>query len=191
MVVHYGLYSSRAKQASPLSTSGKSHMTFGTTCQWCGKEWHTTKKCHKLKKLLKKAKVEGLIEAFVATSLDDSQDTEWYTDIGATSHMTNDVNALDKSVPYTSNQRVVVGNGHSLSLSHIGSISSLFHSHPLKISGVLFVPHITRNLLSISKLDIFFFWFFYVGSSDKNSGGSRALWERALYSWPWPCKFSI
>lgn len=116
-----------------------------------------------------------MIEAFATISLDDSQDTEWYTDIGTTSHMTNDVNALDKSIPYISNQRVVVGNGHSLSISHIGSISSLFHSHPLKMSGVLFVPHITRNLLSISKLDIFFFCFFCIGSSNKNSGGSRAL----------------
>ena len=60
---------------------------------------------------MKKAKAEGLIEAFVATTLDDNQDNEWYTDTGATSHMTNDVTALDKSVPYTGNQRVVVGNG--------------------------------------------------------------------------------
>ncbi|KAJ0077486.1 hypothetical protein Patl1_35615 [Pistacia atlantica] len=39
-------------------------------------EWQTAKKCHKLGKLLKKAKADGLIEAFAATSLDDSQDTE-------------------------------------------------------------------------------------------------------------------
>lgn len=74
---------------------------------------------------MKKAKAEGLIEAFAATSLDDSQDTEWYTDTGATSHMTNDAVVLDKYVPYIGNQRVFVGNGQSLPISRIASISSL------------------------------------------------------------------
>ncbi|KAJ0009789.1 hypothetical protein Pint_34047 [Pistacia integerrima] len=60
--------------------------------------------------------------------------------------------ALDKFIPYTGNQWVVVGNGQSLPISCIGSISSLVASHPLKMSDVLLVPHITKNLLSISKL---------------------------------------
>uniref|UniRef100_A0A6N2KNP9 Integrase catalytic domain-containing protein n=1 Tax=Salix viminalis TaxID=40686 RepID=A0A6N2KNP9_SALVM len=144
--------SNRFKSASPFPASGQSAKPFSATCQWCGKERHTAKKCHKLGKLLKKAKAEGLIEAFAATTLDDNQDNEWYTDTGATSHMTNDVTALDKSVPYTGNQRVVVGNGQSLSISRIGSISSLVASRILKMSDVLIVPHITKNLLSISKL---------------------------------------
>ena len=101
---------------------------------------------------MKKAKVDGLIKAFATTSLDGSQDTEWHTDMGATSHMTNDVAALDKFVPYIGNQRVFVGNDQSLRISHIGSISSLIASHLLKISDVLLVPHITKNLFSISKL---------------------------------------
>lgn len=152
MVLQHGSSSGRSKPASPLLASGQSSKTSGTTCQWCGKEWHTAKKCRKLDKLLKKAKAEGLIKAFVATSLDDSQDTERYTDTGATSHMTNDVAALDKSIPYTGNQWVLVGNSQSLPISRIGSIPSLIASHPLKIPDVLLVPHITKNLLSISKL---------------------------------------
>ena len=66
--------------------------------------------------------------------------------------MTNDVAALDKFVPCTSNQRVFMGNDQSLPISYIGSISSLIAFNPLKISDVLLVPHITKNLLSISKL---------------------------------------
>ncbi|KAE8701309.1 hypothetical protein F3Y22_tig00110548pilonHSYRG00747 [Hibiscus syriacus] len=113
---------------------------------------HTAKKCHKLGKLLKKAKADGLIEAFAATSVDESIDSEWYTDTGATSHMTNDVAALDNSVPYTGNQRVYVGNGTSMPISCVGSISSIVASHPLPLSDVLLVPNLTKNLLSISKL---------------------------------------
>ncbi|CAK9133631.1 unnamed protein product [Ilex paraguariensis] len=108
MVVQRGPSSGRFKPAA----SGHSAKISTTTCQWCGKERHTAKKCHKLGKLLKKAKAEGLIEAFAATSLDDSPDTEWYTDTGATSHMTNDAAALDESVPYTGNQRVFVGSSN-------------------------------------------------------------------------------
>ncbi|GAB2285419.1 hypothetical protein Dimus_039704 [Dionaea muscipula] len=66
--------------------------------------------------------------------------------------MTNDGAALDKSVPYTGTQWVYVGNAQSLPITHIGSISSLIASHPLKTTNVLLVPHITKNLLSISKL---------------------------------------
>ena len=44
-----------------------------------------------------------------------------------------------------------MGNGQSLRISHIGSISSLIASHLLKMSNVLLVPHITKNLFSISK----------------------------------------
>ena len=101
---------------------------------------------------MKKAKAEGLIEAFTTTSLADSQDTEWYTNTGETSHMTNDAAPLDKSDPYIDNQWIFVGNGQSLPISHIGYISSLIASHPLKMFDVLLVPHITKNLLSISKL---------------------------------------
>ena len=152
MVVQLDTSSGRFKPASPSPASRPYAQTFTTTCQWCGKERHTTKKCHKLGKLLKKVKADGLIEAFTTTSLDDSQDIEWYTNTGATSHMTNDVVALDKSVPYTGNQQVFMGNSQSLPISHIGSISSLIAFHPLKMSDVLLVPHIAKNLLSISKL---------------------------------------
>ena len=53
--------------------------------------------------------------------------------LAATSHMTNDVNALDNSVPYTGNQRVYVGNGNSISISRIGKINSIVASHPLPL----------------------------------------------------------
>ncbi|CAA3004152.1 Hypothetical predicted protein [Olea europaea subsp. europaea] len=80
--------------------SRNSSKSAAVTCHWCGKDNYTTKKCYKLGKLLKKAKDGGLIEAFSATSLADSHDIEWYTDTGATSHMTNDALNLDSSIPY-------------------------------------------------------------------------------------------
>ncbi|KAB5529510.1 hypothetical protein DKX38_019591 [Salix brachista] len=40
--------SNRFKSASPFLASGQSAKPFSATCQWCGKERHTAKKCHKL-----------------------------------------------------------------------------------------------------------------------------------------------
>lgn len=62
---------------------------------------HIAKKCHKLGKLFKKTKADGLIEAFAVTSIDEPADYEWYADTRATSHMMNDDAALGNFVPYS------------------------------------------------------------------------------------------
>jgi hypothetical protein len=48
--------SSRPKSTISLSVSGNFSRSSVITCQWCNKERHTAKKCHKLNRLLKKAK---------------------------------------------------------------------------------------------------------------------------------------
>ncbi|CAI9766746.1 unnamed protein product [Fraxinus pennsylvanica] len=63
--------------------------------------------------------------------------------------MTNDVSQLHTSDKYTGKDQVVVGNGASLPISHIGTASPL-PSLPLK--DILVVPGLTKNLISISKL---------------------------------------
>lgn len=74
--------------------------------------------------------------------------------------MTSDPAALDSYNSYSGNGTVIVGNGASLPISHIGS-SAL--SKNFKLLDVLVVPYITKNLLSISKLtsdypvDVIFF----------------------------------
>nr|KAJ0191944.1 hypothetical protein LSAT_V11C800425760 [Lactuca sativa] len=49
---------------------------------------------------------------------------------------------------YTGDEKLQVGNGNHLSISHVGS-SSISH---LKLPNVLIVPNLTKNLLSVSKL---------------------------------------
>jgi hypothetical protein len=163
-----GSFSGRSKPTPPLPASRQSYKTSGITCQWCNKDQHTTKKCHKLGKVLKKAKAGGLIEAFASTSLKDSSDTGWCTDTGATSHMTNDTAVLDEFSPYNGNQRVFMGNGQPLSIPRTGSTSSLIASKSLKIYDALLVPCINKKLFSTSKLtgenNCIMFWFYHTGS---------------------------
>ena len=63
--------------------------------------------------------------------------------------MTLNFSHLDRASNYTSNDRVVVGNGASLPITHIGTISP---TSSLELLDVLVVPRLTKNLLSISKL---------------------------------------
>lgn len=63
--------------------------------------------------------------------------------------MSTGTNALDSFKNYDGNGHVVVGNGNSLSISHIGSSKTSDHVH---LSNVLVVPHLTKNLISVSKL---------------------------------------
>ena len=63
--------------------------------------------------------------------------------------MTVDPSILDQSKNYTSKDCVIVENGASLPITHIGTLSPVPNIHLL---DVLVVLHLTKNLLSISKL---------------------------------------
>jgi len=101
---------------------------------------------------LKKKQYANLAEAFAACSISASPDPAWYPDSRATSHMTNDPEGVDIPAVYFGNERVMVGNGQSLSISHTSSISTLVPNSPLLLSNVLVVPGITKKLISISQL---------------------------------------
>lgn len=63
--------------------------------------------------------------------------------------MTSNPSSLDSVSHYNGSDHVVFGNGDFSHISHIGTSQLSPH---LKLSDVLIVPSITKNLLSISKL---------------------------------------
>ena len=63
--------------------------------------------------------------------------------------MTADPSILYQSKNYTGKNSVIVGNGASLPITHTGTLSPVPNIHLL---DVLVVPHLTKKLLSISKL---------------------------------------
>lgn len=74
-------------------------------------------------------------------------DPAWYLDSGATYHVTPDIRKLHIAEEYTGDDKIRVGNGNHLSISHVG-FNSL---HGLRLPSILDVPNLTKNLLSISK----------------------------------------
>ncbi|KAL6348693.1 hypothetical protein AAG906_019427 [Vitis piasezkii] len=138
--------------ASPTPfANSKSSPNSSVRCQLCDKEGHLAKRCWNFLKLKKKQSA-NLAEAFSACSIQDFNDSEWFPDSGATSHMTSDTEGVDQPAVYSGNERVMVGNGQSLAISHTGSISSLVPSSPLLLSNVL-VDRVTRVVLGVGRCE--------------------------------------
>ena len=77
-----------------------------------------------------------------------------YPDSGATNHVTSDLNNLTFGIEYHGNNKIHMGNGEGLNISHIGHsvFSSLpFSSRVLYLKNLLCVSLITKNLISVSQ----------------------------------------
>ena len=125
-------------------------------CQICWKMGHTAAECwHRFKKNFvpqpnKRREQRG---AYVAVAEGQSSGA-WYLDSGATNHMTNSLGNLSINSEYQGKNKLAVGNGEKLLISHIGySALPTYDPHKhITLTDILYVPDITKNLISISKL---------------------------------------
>lgn len=90
---------------------------------------------------------QGTHNAFVASPY-SSQDYEWYFDSGASNHVTHQTDRFQDLVEHTGKNSLMVGNGEKLKV--VASGSSKINT--VNLHDVLYVPQITKNLLSVSKL---------------------------------------
>jgi histone deacetylase 1/2 len=73
-------------------------------------------------------------------------------DSGATDHITGDLDRLHIRDGYNGTDRVQVGNGAGLHITHTGQSSISTAANSLVLKNVLRVPQISKNLLSVHKL---------------------------------------
>jgi histone deacetylase 1/2 len=73
-------------------------------------------------------------------------------DSGATDHITGDLERLHVRDTYHGNNRVHVGNGAGMAISHLGHSSISTTAKDLVLKNVMYAPHISKDLLSIHKL---------------------------------------
>ena len=85
------------------------------------------------------------IEAAIAATSSYQVDPNWYSDTGATDHMTSELNRLAMREQYRSTDTVQVGNGAGLQILHIGHSSIESNDRPLALRDVLHVPNITKK----------------------------------------------
>jgi len=126
-------------------------------CNFCGKPGHFAKYCRIRKNNITniennstKSTSNKIASLFCALSV--NIDTKgWYVDSGATAHMTNCKNWL---VNYKDNSQkeVLVANNEKLYSFGSGDVNVIGHPHINLISDVVYVPNLSANLLSVSKM---------------------------------------
>lgn len=79
-------------------------------------------------------------------------DGEWHPDIGANAHITDNPGNLEHISPHYGPNNVMIGDGFSLPITHVGNGSFGKKSGRLPLRNVLVVPRIKKNLLSVSQL---------------------------------------
>jgi hypothetical protein len=79
-------------------------------------------------------------------------DTNWYTDFGATDHITGELEKLHVRDRYNGNEQIHTASGSGTDIRHIGN--SVIHTptHDLHLNNILHVPQATKSLLSTSLL---------------------------------------
>ncbi|KAG8489820.1 hypothetical protein CXB51_017861 [Gossypium anomalum] len=75
----------------------------------------------------------------------------WYPDSGASNHVCRDASALQGSSPYFSKSSLLMGDGTPAPISSAGSCVLPTQSKLLRLSDVLCVPRICKNLMSVSQ----------------------------------------
>jgi hypothetical protein len=120
------------------------------TCQICGREGHPAKDCwYRFTDDDTESYEEK--EAHVASY---GVDTNWYSNTGATHHITGELNNLTMRDSYHGNDRVNTANGQGMEISHVGT--SIVHN-PVQnfyLRDILHVPTATRNLLSVHRFTL-------------------------------------
>jgi hypothetical protein len=73
-------------------------------------------------------------------------------DSSASSHMTPYPGNLSASTPISTSSSIVIGNGHTLPITHTGSTTFPSNSRPLFLHNVIVSPALVQNLVSVKRL---------------------------------------
>jgi len=88
------------------------------------------------------------------TSVALTSSSYWYPDSGAYHHVTNVSQNIHQTTPFEGPDQITIGNGQGLNINSSGltSFVSPFNPKiPLVLNNLLFVPSITKNIISVSQ----------------------------------------
>lgn len=87
--------------------------------------------------------------AMVAQKNHNSDESTWYTDTGASHHITSEIGNLSLVDSYNGSDSVVMGNGEGLSIQNTGNSTLLAGDNTFRLNNVLHCPRSHYNLLSV------------------------------------------
>lgn len=137
--------------ARGFSKSGSSNIS-RPICQICDRAGHTAIDCYNRMNHAFEGRIPTQkLSAMAASSSLNSSGSTWYTDTGASNHITADLGNLAINDEYHGKETVVVGNGAGLQIKHIGSNQFHTQSTSFKFNNILHCPSVTTNLLSVNQ----------------------------------------
>ncbi|KAL6327955.1 hypothetical protein AAG906_031299 [Vitis piasezkii] len=130
------------KKSGPREGSQSHDGKFTISCYFCGKKGHVKKDCIKRKAWFEK---RGINISFVCyeSNLAEVPSNTWWIDSGATTHVTNLIEKF-----------LYMGNRLKVEVVVVGTYRLLLEmGHQMDLLNTFYVPSISRNLVSLSKLD--------------------------------------
>jgi hypothetical protein len=116
-------------------------------CQACEKEGHIDVQCWYMFDESYDSEEKISVAAIHAYGVD----TNWYTDTGATDHITGELEKLDVRAKYNRNELVHMASGSGMNIAHIGHSVISTPEHNIILRNILHVPETTKKLLSVHR----------------------------------------
>ncbi|OMO89257.1 hypothetical protein CCACVL1_07965 [Corchorus capsularis] len=126
--------------------SGKTNIV----CKICKLPKHTALDCYN--RFNHAYQSEKARQAMAAMKLDGPIDNSWFPDTAASAHMTADPGILSSLSQYHGCDKILIGDGSLLDISHTGTMDIPVLDGNLQLNNVLVVPEIKKNLLSVGQL---------------------------------------
>jgi hypothetical protein len=174
----------RQRSNAECGHGGNNNSLSCSICQGCFKEGHIADRCwHRFEEDF----VSDEKHAGAAMKL-YTVDKNWYTDTGATDHITAELDKLTFREKYNGGDQVHTANGSGMDISHIGH--SIIHTpaRDLDLKNILHVPSTNKNLLSVHHLtsnnNVFFEFnpnFFCIKDRDTRITLLRGPCHKGLY----------
>jgi hypothetical protein len=116
-------------------------------CQACEKEGHIDVQCWYMFDESYNSEEKISVAAIHAYGVD----TNWYTDTGATDHITGELEKLDVRAKYNRNELVHMASGSGMNITHIGHSVISTPEHNIILRNIHHVPETTKKLLSVHR----------------------------------------
>ncbi|KAL4590424.1 hypothetical protein LXL04_003353 [Taraxacum kok-saghyz] len=128
-------------------------------CHFCAIPGHETHDCRKLARFLKDYNItypntsnHPVANNTTSSSKSTPATAPWLFDSGASHHLTSDRSSLHTVSEYGGPDEILLGDGTTFSISHIGHTNLPTATRSLRLSNVLCVPNLRKNLISVAKL---------------------------------------